>query len=611
MNARVATALALLLALAGAARAQQVSPRDLWPQAASSARMGDYDVARKSTAALLNTGRGYGIRTYPLYAASAAALARQATQQGNKELTEWAVAAANQLDPRSPAVAFNESDRAAGQNNFGRALTFALSGFSRTVQNYRASVLSRADIVFLFVAAIVVAAVIFAIILFILYGRSMAHDYREILAKRFRGGSVTVLAFALLFLPIFLWLGPMWLVFYWFAIFFGYAARAERVFIVMFCVLIAFVPFVLDVAAHSVAGVDGPVLLAAISGVEQSYHPEALRRLQEVVNVVPDDPTLEIFLGNLHLFEGNEQEARVHYRRSVELKASAGAHVNLGNLHFFNNEFSAAINEYQEAQRLDPKMPIAFYNNSVASGELYKFDEQARMLEQARKIDADSIERMRRAATQKVITYRPTIPEGWRVANAIAAKPAIRNQFGAYSILDPAASLLNPVTLGATASLLLGILLFLKRRATGYAGACIKCGRTFCYRCKSARESATYCTQCIHIYLKRDGVSLETKRQKLDEVSDHHSGMIRRNRIFATFLAGTGQLLDSRTASGVIGMFFFALFVATAILIGRLAPAFGPSATSAHLFVRVIAIAIAIIIWFVLALPVYRRRTAG
>ena len=58
----------------------------------------------------------------------------------------------------------------------------------------------------------------------------MAHDFRELLSTRFTGGSVSVLAFALLFLPIFLWLGPMWLLFYWFAIFFGYAGvgRARR-----------------------------------------------------------------------------------------------------------------------------------------------------------------------------------------------------------------------------------------------------------------------------------------------------------------------------------------------------------------------------------------------
>jgi hypothetical protein len=172
-------------------------------------------------------------------------------------------------------------------------------------------------------------------------------------------------------------------------------------------------------------------------------------------------------------------------------------------------------------------------------------------------------------------------------------------------------SSLNPVTIGALTALLLGLALWGKRRRVGLANACIKCGRTFCYRCKSARESSTYCTQCIHIYLKRDGVSLDTKRKKLEEVTEHHSGMIRRNRLFATFLPGAAQMLEGRTVSGVIGAFLFALFVATAVFVGRLAPALGPAADVAQMLVRVGAIAVAVIVWLVLAVPVYRRRSAA
>jgi len=37
---------------------------------------------------------------------------------------------------------------------------------------------------------------------------------------------------------------------------------------------------------------------------------------------------------------------------------------------------------------------IAFYNDSVASGELYRFDEQGQKLEHAKKIDKDFIEQL-------------------------------------------------------------------------------------------------------------------------------------------------------------------------------------------------------------------------
>ncbi|HYO77054.1 MAG TPA: hypothetical protein VE010_11375, partial [Thermoanaerobaculia bacterium] len=271
-----------------------------------------------------------------------------------------------------------------------------------------------------------------------------------------------------------------------------------------------------------------------------------------------------------------------------------------------------SLTEYERAQKADPKLAIAFYNASVASGETYKFDQQKEMLERAREADRSVTERVtRNQPPQKIVMYNPSIGEAWAVNKEVSRVPQARAQFGNYSVFNPARSAVNPVTIGAIASLLLGLALLARRRRTGVANACIKCGRTFCNRCKSARESTTYCTQCIHIYLKRDGVSLDTKRKKLEEVSDHQSGMVRRNRIFATVAPGAAQMLEGRTVTGIIGAFLFALFVAIAITVGRLAPALGPAADVAQMLVRIFAIAVAVIIWITLALPVYRRRSAA
>ena len=605
-------AVVLLFALtATGVWAQQLAPREIWPQATAAARDGDVNAAIQKTTDLYTTGRGYGIRSYPLYASSAASLARQSEKQGTADVASWATKAAGQLDPASPAVAFSAADRAAAKNNWPAAIRAALSGYGNAVTNYRTSVLARADLLIVFSLAIALAAAIFSIALFIRYGRSMAHDFREMLGRMFRGGSVSVLAFALMFLPIFLWLGPMWLILYWFIIFFGYASKAERAAIITLSLLLAVLPIALDYAAYKIAGVDSPVVLAAISGEEQSYQPEALRRMQELAQLVPDNATIHLLLGNLQMFEGNDQQAAQHYRTSINLRDSAGAHVNLGNLHFLDNEFQAAITEYGKAQKLNSGLAIAYYNNSVASGEIYKFDEQAAMIAKARKADGALIEKFsQRPPLQKVAMYTPSISEGWATSSAIARRGVARSLFGNYAYLDLATTAMNPVTLGSLLAIVLALAVWIKRRRSGYAGACIKCGRTFCHRCKSARESATYCTQCIHIYLKRDGVSLDTKRKKLEEVSDHHAGMQRRNKLFATFLPGSAQVLEGRTFAGVLGMLAFFVFVATAALVGRLAPALGPSADVAQLLVRVVAIAIAILIWLFLSLPVYRRKAA-
>ena len=591
-----------------AAQAEQIAPRDVWPQATGAMDSGDAAAAAKKTNELIDLGKANGIRAFPLYASAAAAFARQAAAQKNQAAANWADRAAEQLDPTSPTVAFTRADAAADAKDWSRALRRAARGYVNVLTDYRSRLVSRDDMLVVLLLALFVTAAIFALALFIRHGRAAAHDFREILGVRITGGSVTVLAAALLFLPIFLWLGPLWLLLYWLIIFFGYANPTERTLIIVLMLVVAAAPVVLDLVANRVAGVESPVLVAAIASHERSYQPDALRRLQELVNVVPDRPLLYLLLGNLQLMEGNEQQAANSYRRSLELRESAGAHVNIGNLHFMDNDVPAAISEYQRAERLDSNLAIAFYNHSVASGEAFRFDEQARMLDQAKRIDGN-VEKLS-SPNQKIVIYRPAISVAWRESETIARLGVARTLFGNYAYFDPLASAKNPLTLGCLLTAIAAPLLFLKRRRAGFAGACIKCGRTFCHRCKSARESATYCTQCIHIYLKRDGVSLATKREKLDQVVDYQSGTLRRNKLFGAFVPGSGQLLEGRTFAGVVGVFLFIFFVALAVLTGRLAPVLVPGST-AQMAVRAIAIVLALIIWIFMAPPVLRRKVTA
>jgi tetratricopeptide (TPR) repeat protein len=613
MKSRLAfAALAFAAVTATSELRAQVAPRDIWPQVTAAAREGDLEQASGRAMALVGTGRTYGINSYPVYATGAAAMASQ-TETSKPDLSKWLSGKAAQLDPNNPAVAFGEADRAGRKKDWPKAVPLALRGLARGFSDYRTRLLSRADLMIVATLAIALTTIAFALALFIRYGRSMAHDFRESLSTRFTGGSVSVLAFALLFLPLFLWLGPMWLLLYWFAIFFPYCMPSERIAVLVLLLLTALLPVAGDYAAHQVAAVESPVVVAALSAADQAYQPEALRRLQELIAVVPDHAVLNLLAGTMQTYEGNEDQAANHYRRATELRPNyAGAHVNRGNLLFLNNEFQAAMTEYEKAQRADKDLALGYFNHSVASGETYRFDQQARMLETARKADRAFVERVTRTPPpQKIVMYAVPIDEAWAVANEQSKRPAARALFGNYSAFDLGRSALNPLTIGAIAALFLGTLLWTRRRKNGLANACIKCGRTFCYRCKSARESTTYCTQCIHIYLKRDGVSLDTKRKKLEEVTDHQTGMVRRNRLFATFLPGAAQMMEGRTVTGLLGAFLFALFVATALLVGRLAPALGPVAEVVQLLVRITAIAIAVIVWLTLSLPVYRRRSAG
>lgn len=604
--------LAAVMLTALSAAAQDFQPKDLWAQATAANESGDTQQRDAKVSALQAAGTSLGVQRFPLFADSAASLSLQMQHQQNAGAADWAMATAKKLDPYSPDVDFSAADLARLKGNWPGVLKSLVSGMQHLWTTYRSRVLAGANIVIAICMAVGAAAAVFALILFIRYSRRARHDVSELLAPRFGAGMTTTLAFAALFLPLFLWLGPMWVILYWLAIFFGYATPKERAVILALIVLVAATPVLLDWSSYRISGVNSPVVQAAASNIEHSYNIEAARRLRDLIDVVPNEPRLRLLLGNLETQHGNEEEAASQYRKAIEIDDNfAGAHLNLGNLHFLVNELQAASLEYEKASKADSTLAIADYNRSVASGEQYKFDEQGALLESAKKKNRAVVDSLlAHPPPQKIVRYELPMASAWAIANRIARSGAARDVYGNYAWFDPLRSSVNPLTLGSIVFFVLGLWLWFMNRKFGFAGECIKCGRTYCHRCKSSRESAIYCTQCIHIYLKRDGVALDTKRSKVAEVHDYQTAALRKRKMFATVLPGSAQVLEGSTVSGLIFMLLFLFFVSVAILVGRAAPVATPAETW-KLLLRTVAISLAVVSWFMMSFPVYRQRFLG
>jgi len=65
------------------------------------------------------------------------------------------------------------------------------------------------------------------------------------------------------------------------------------------------------------------------------------------------------------------------------------------------------------------------------------------------------------------------------------------------------------------------------------------------------------------------------------------------------------------TGTRAVGMLLFFGCVGMAVLTGRLAPVLGPGAHTAKLAVRGLGVTIAVILWILMSLPVYRRRATA
>ncbi|HUO84224.1 MAG TPA: tetratricopeptide repeat protein, partial [Thermoanaerobaculia bacterium] len=329
------------------AKTSAVSLTDLWSQAVGQARGGELEPATETLDRLVSQGAATGVERFPPFAEAAASMAIEAAASGNGDLESWATTAARRLDARSAEAHLALADAARQRGDWGKALQRLFRAIPRVFTNYENAVVARADLLIGIVLAIALAIAVFSLTLLMRYGKPAAHDFRERLSRLGPGGS-TVLGFALLFLPIFLWLGPVWLMLYWFILFFTYAGSSERALIVVCLVLIAFHPIPLDWASSRLAGIETPVVKAAVAMAERSYEPDATRRVREVIALMPEEPLLHLQLGDLLIQEGADQEALIHYQRAVELAPTlASGQLNLGNVYFLGGDFAAASVRYE------------------------------------------------------------------------------------------------------------------------------------------------------------------------------------------------------------------------------------------------------------------------
>ena len=608
-------ALALSAALFPTALHAQVNVatiQDVWMEALRLANSGNFEGAAVNLERVRQLSTQLGVPHYPLFAKSAAGLARNAQIEGNEALKDWAAAAAVELDSTSPDVRFVLADVARQDGDWGEVSSHLLAGVGNLFVKYTSSMTARADLLISLAVAILIFAGAASLLLTIRYGRQIIHDIRELLSRRLSPGVSTVIAFALLFLPVFLWLHPLWLIPYWFVLTFGYGSIRERVLIVLLLLAIAAVPVITAWSAYRLAGVRTAVIQASELVHRGAYDPEVGARLGELLQVMPEEPQLHLLMGNLSLIEGNQNQALIHYQRAAELDDGfAGAHLNIGNIHFINGDFPAATVQYERAAELEPDMVAAYFNASVVAGESFNFERQAEQLERAKRAGRSETNTLLKSPpSRKVSIYKMPYGAAWGLVRETSGNPAARQLFGNYQTFDVAGVVVHPLAIGSILALVAALLLWIRRRKSGFAGTCVKCGRTFCPYCKSARESATYCTQCIHIYIKRDGVLSEAKQRKMTEVQHYHKGKLRHRKLLSTVMPGAGYLIEGGTVLGALYLLLFVSFVVIAVFTGHLAPIASPAETM-QMALRLAAIAGAVIVWLIAVIPVYRAKAVA
>ena len=478
-------------------------------------------LARRKVDEILKHAQKIEIRRMTDLALSATLLGRRQLVAGKPTLAREAFAAAIRLDPDLPEPRWARLRLALRVRQPAEVVSGLAGALRATVADGESRRVNVARVVLLALGTIAAAALAALIILLARHGGRLVHDMRETAGGFLHGRASFALVLVALALPLLLGLDVVWLALFLFVLVFGYASLDQRIATsIAVLLLVALFP-TLDRFAYEFAISSSPILRGAEALQEARYDQRVLDNLEAAKNIAPDDVDIRFLLGRLYQALGQNDRAIFEYTAGAQLgQRDIRCLVNRGNIRFVDGDLGSSQEDYQQALKRDPRSIAARYNLALLYAETFRTVEAAQTLQEARALDAHAVQSFQDTPTLvKVVSIGFTPEEARRKIEEMERVGRTRRLLGHFRTWSPLAAFRVPVVAGffLAVAAAWGLDIF-RRRGRGYASECQKCGRAFCCLCKPSTESALLCSQCIHVYLKKDGVAIETKLQKLDDV---------------------------------------------------------------------------------------------
>ncbi len=549
--------------------------RGRWFEFLSAVNEDDFRAARLASADLLRTASRVGISRLSDFSRAALYQARLAERQGKRLRADLAIDTAIDLDPALVDPRWEKARFAYQRREFAESV-IALAESAAVLfaaDESRREFLSNAALLTGASFALAAAALIIALLFRQL--RRLYHAVRERSESSFgRAGTVAV-AIALAGLPLWLSLGPFWLVLYWAVLAAVHATVRERVILAVVLLVGGLLgPLSKEIADQNLIA-RSPLVAAAVDLEEKKEEGGTVDLLRRASVVFSEDTEVWYLLGRFAQRRDDYDEAAVDYARALKSDPSNfRAMIGIGNIHFWQGDLGEAMTDYRNAVQLRPGSALAYYNLSLAQGDAYLFDQQKESLASARRLAPREVYRWIESPTMpRVLWLDYSVDEAehrsrqWSREVNSQSLPGLGH---AYSTSD---LLLVPTTVGPWIALVLVLAVgFLASRGRWRARECARCAKAFCPRCKAPGTAALYCTECDRLLSSRDSGDISSHVAQSEEARRNVKQREREARWLSVVFPGARLVAESRPAAGLIVLFSFFFFVLVALVGGRIYP---------------------------------------
>jgi len=523
----------------------------LWFRYRALLQRGERDEANAQIEAALDLMNREGLRAVPEIAGALLVEGQRALQDGDYRRARENLRMAARFDPTLAAARFGSglAILRGDRDPIGAAREIA-AGIRALVRDPESMYYLAGRVVPIAFVALLGTGILALLILMLRSAPAFFHDLQERRAGKLSQDGAHLLGWLILAIPL-LFIVPLpFALALWVVLLFPYARLTERV--VLIGVLLALAvagPFAEAIAWHHGTATD-PRARALIQSVH--YGP-GLRQERAFIELMRDEPTNPMYpflLASAYRGAGRLDDAARMLQRTLEIDpAHARARVNLGNIFALRQEYARAQDQYRQASQADPQLALAYYNSHLAHLEAFHLEAADEALTQARSVDealvTGLLERAGGRGGRKVpIECEYTSGEIWKQAMQLRGTGGVKRHVlravSATSTLAGAAGVLAVVFLPG-----LGLA---PRRGT--ARRCRRCGGAFCRRCQVTTKDPDYCSQCMHLFILRDGLAPGVKGRKLEEVMRYRRRTFFGTRILSLFLPGSGQLIGGRALFG-------------------------------------------------------------
>ncbi len=405
------------------------------------------------------------------------------------------------------------------------------------------------DIFLLIIVTLFLYFIFFSIFTAVKYNKLLRHEVSENLSGSMSEKFLWSASWIIFFAPLLTVVGAIFVLVYWPIITFRYMKRREKFLcILLFVFLFAAAPSLNILRSITEISADDE-MRTIVESLSEEYDPEKIINLREKIKDSPDDPLYHFLIAGQYRKGGYFKEAFDHLQGCVEIDPHLfKALNNIGNIYFRFEQYPQAVVYYRKAIEVKPDFALAYYNMSIAQSENFHFKDADESLAQALSIDQASIGKIitRTKGKGRVDVLDASI-EGSEVwERALAGKSAIVKNLNNEDQHEKTLFffIFNPLSIIALISL--SFILFQPFMQKPSVAICRRCGQAFCRRCGIYHENPDHCTQCVHLFIKKDGLEPDAKNRKLLSIARFESRIVKIQLFSSLFFPGSAQNLEGR-----------------------------------------------------------------